>query len=64
MQAKFSATNDCLHFPQVTSGKIHAPAGNLDEASIVRVTVDSFNPRDISFYPVLNNLIKVNLYCF
>ena len=37
MQAKISAGNDCLRFPQVTGGNFPAPAGKLGEAFIVPV---------------------------
>ena len=49
MQAKISAGNDCLQFPQVTGGNLPAPAGNLGEAFIVRVRPDFLKPRDVSF---------------
>ena len=44
MQAKTSACNDCLRFPQVTGGDLPAPAGNLREAFIVSVRADFFTP--------------------
>ena len=54
-----SAGNVCLRFPQVTAGNLSAPAGNLREAFIVRVRADFLKPRDVSFYPVTNNLTEV-----
>ena len=63
MQAKISAGNDCLRFPQVTGGNLPAPAGNLREAIIVRVRVDFLKPRDVSFYPVPNILTEVTTCC-
>ena len=37
MQAKISAGNDCLRFPQLTGGNLIAAAGILVKAFIVRV---------------------------
>ena len=39
MNAKFSRDNDCLRSPQVSGGKLRAPAGNLHGAFVVRVMV-------------------------
>ena len=63
MQVKFSAGNDYMQFPQVTSRNLTAPAGNLREAPTVRVRVDFFKPSDISPYPVPKNLTKINNCC-
>ena len=63
MQAKISAGNDCLRFPRVSGGNLPAPAGNSHEVFIVRVRVDFFKPRDVSFYPVPNTLTKVTICC-
>ena len=63
MQAKISASNDCLRFPQVTGGLLPAPAGNLREYVIVRVRADFLKPRDVSFYPVPNTLNEVTTCC-
>ena len=64
MQAKTSAGNDCLRFPQVTCGNSPAPVGNSHEAFIVRVRVDFLKPRDASFYPVPNTLTEVTIAAF
>ena len=64
MQAKISAGNYCLRFPQVTGGNLSAPAGNLGEVFIIRVRADSLKPRDASFYPVPNTLTEVTLAAF
>ena len=58
MQAKISAGTDCLRFLRVTGGNLPAPAGNSHEVFIVRVRAEFFKPRDVSFYPVPNTLIK------
>ena len=50
--------------PQVTSGNLPAPAGNLREAFIVRVRADFLKPRDASFYPVPYILTDVTLAAF
>ena len=63
MQAKISAGTDCLRFLSVTGGNLPAPAGNSHEVFIVRVRVDFFKTRDVSFYPVPNTLTKVTI-CF
>ena len=63
MQAKISAGTDCLRFLRVTGGKLPAPAGNSHEVFIVRVRVDFFKLRDVSFYPVGNTLTKVTICC-
>ena len=63
MQAKISTGNDCLRFPQVTGGNLPAPAGKLREAFIVPVRSAFFKPRDVSFYPVSNNLTNVTPCC-
>ena len=63
IQAKTSAGTDCLRFPRVTGGNLPAPAGNLREAFIIRVKLDFFKPRDISFHPIPNTLTKVTTCC-
>ena len=64
MQEKFSAGNDCLQFPQLTIGNLPALARKLREASTMRVRLDFFKPSNNSYYPVPNNLIKVNITVF
>jgi len=53
-QTKFLEGNDCLQFPQVTGGKLSAPANSSSEASIVRGRREMFKLRKVSFYPVSN----------
>ena len=62
--ATFSAGIDCPLFPQVTAGNLAAPGSNLRERFIVRVKVDFFKPRDVSFYLVANNLNKLTTCSF
>ena len=67
MQAKISAGNDRLRFPQVTGGNFPAPAGKLHEAFIVPVRSAFFKgkgERHVSFYPVPNTLTKITTCCF
>ena len=49
IRAKISAGNDCLRFPQVTGGKLAAPAGTLGETFIVRVRADFSKSKDNLF---------------
>ena len=63
MQAKISAGNDCLRFPQVTGGNLPALAGNLGETFIVRVRAVILKSRDASFCPVPNTLTEATTFC-
>ena len=53
MQAKMSAGNDCLRFPQVTGGNFPAPVGKLGEAFIVPAMSAFFKRKGEKFYSVL-----------
>ena len=55
--------SDILRFLRVTGGNLPEPAGNSHEVFIVRVRVDFFKPRDVSFYPLPNTLTKVTICC-
>ena len=63
MQAKISASTDCLRFPRLTGGNLPAPADNSYEVFIVCIRADFFKPRDVFFYLVPNTLTKVTICC-
>ena len=43
MKARFPSSKDCLRFPQVTGGKLVAPAGKLREAYILHTRAEKYN---------------------
>ena len=59
MQAKISASNDCLWFPQVIDRNLPASANSKRKAFIVRVRAGIIKPKIVSPHPVPNTFTKV-----